>query len=398
MERERTRAEGAREAFVLAMKTPLVKEHDREQSQSMDPEGLVLPCPARPPSERRPIILLFRQDLRLADNPALDAAVATGRPIIPMYVHEPDVEMGGWPFGGAIKYWMHRSLASLSSDIRTRYASNMLFRNADRRTTAGETGTLAHVQEVARCTHAAGAVWNRVYEPWRWRRDVAMRGALESGGVRCLDLKAVLLFDPLDVDPEFASGEELIYGYGSVGWFRRACKGLEVPHPIAAPTSLVTPAWLSLSARAVAQAETNMTASSPPNQLPPREFFAWADHGLDGLGYASLPRRRTDGALIDWAVGIREAWDMGEEAGQRSLDRFLAEGAEHFESKDRFRADKSWTAQISPYMQVGELSPRTVYHAAARSRGKEGAKTFLRRLAWRDLAFWTLCRFPASAE
>ena len=66
----------------------------------------------------------------------------------------------------------------------------------------------------------------------------------------------------------------------------------------------------------------------------------------------------------------------------------------------RFRADLRTTARISPYMRHGELSPRTVYHAAKeiqagsrRARARSVA-VFLRRLAWRDLAYWSLWRFP----
>ena len=37
-------------------------------------------------ADDRPVILWFRQDLRLADNPALIHAAETGRPIIPVYI------------------------------------------------------------------------------------------------------------------------------------------------------------------------------------------------------------------------------------------------------------------------------------------------------------------------
>ena len=51
-------------------------------------------------------------------------------------------------------------------------------------------------------------------------------------------------------------------------------------------------------------------------------------------------------------------------------------------------------------MRHGELSPRTVYHAAkeiqagSRRARARSAAVFLRRLAWRDLAYWYLWRFP----
>jgi deoxyribodipyrimidine photo-lyase len=34
----------------------------------------------------QPVIVWFRQDLRLADNPALAAAVETGAPVLPIYI------------------------------------------------------------------------------------------------------------------------------------------------------------------------------------------------------------------------------------------------------------------------------------------------------------------------
>ena len=42
-----------------------------------------------------PIIVWFRQDLRLRDNPALMAAHETGRPIIPLYILD-DHNSGKW--------------------------------------------------------------------------------------------------------------------------------------------------------------------------------------------------------------------------------------------------------------------------------------------------------------
>jgi hypothetical protein len=55
------------------------------------------------PAGVRPVIVWFRSDLRLTDNPALAAASTTGRPVIPLYIHAPDDEEGGWPLGGCAK-------------------------------------------------------------------------------------------------------------------------------------------------------------------------------------------------------------------------------------------------------------------------------------------------------
>ena len=56
-----------------------------------------------------PAIVWFRLDLRLADNPALEAAVKNGGAVIAAYVHDPEAE-GSWRPGGASDWWLHHVL------------------------------------------------------------------------------------------------------------------------------------------------------------------------------------------------------------------------------------------------------------------------------------------------
>ena len=66
-----------------------------------------------------PVLIWFRHDLRLADQPALAAALATGRRILPVFVL--DAEAAG-PFapGGAARWWQHQSLAALERELAAR--------------------------------------------------------------------------------------------------------------------------------------------------------------------------------------------------------------------------------------------------------------------------------------
>ena len=54
-----------------------------------------------------PLILWFRRDLRLADHPMLAAAVATGHPLIPLFILDPETEAQGaaplWRLGLAVE-------------------------------------------------------------------------------------------------------------------------------------------------------------------------------------------------------------------------------------------------------------------------------------------------------
>ena len=62
-----------------------------------------------------PTIVWFRRDLRLADNPALEAAVRADGAVIPLYVL--DETPGLRAPGAASLWWLDKSLASLTADL-----------------------------------------------------------------------------------------------------------------------------------------------------------------------------------------------------------------------------------------------------------------------------------------
>ena len=70
-------------------------------------------------SDSAPVIVWFRQDLRLADNPALDAAARQGQPILPIYILD-DENAGEWAMGAASRWWLHQSLEKLNVSLQGR--------------------------------------------------------------------------------------------------------------------------------------------------------------------------------------------------------------------------------------------------------------------------------------
>ena len=64
----------------------------------------------------RPVIFWFRDDLRLADNPGLAAAVASGKPVVSVYVLD-DESREARPMGAACRWWLDKSLAMLGERI-----------------------------------------------------------------------------------------------------------------------------------------------------------------------------------------------------------------------------------------------------------------------------------------
>jgi deoxyribodipyrimidine photo-lyase len=117
-------------------------------------------------------LVWFGSDLRLADNPALDAAVADGRAVVPFYVLD-DADAGEWAPGGASRWWLHGSLASLASTLSTR-GSRLILRCGPAEAAIGK--LLAD-------TGADTVYWNRRYEPWATTRDERLKAHLKRNGV-----------------------------------------------------------------------------------------------------------------------------------------------------------------------------------------------------------------------
>jgi deoxyribodipyrimidine photo-lyase len=130
-------------------------------------------------------LLWFRRALRLADNPALDAAVTNGRAVVPFYVLD-DVDAGEWAQGGASRWWLHGSLASLASALRAR-GSRLILRRGPAEAAFGK--LLAD-------TGADTVYWNRRYEPWATTRDERLKAHLKRNGVEVRSFNSALLPEP----------------------------------------------------------------------------------------------------------------------------------------------------------------------------------------------------------
>ena len=110
-------------------------------------------------------IVWFRQDLRLADNPALRHACNTGA-VVPVHILD---EGDPWPSGGASRWWLHHSLKALAKDL-----GGLVLLSGD---------PLDELRRLVAETGATGVVWNRCYEPHAVERDKAIKKALREQSI-----------------------------------------------------------------------------------------------------------------------------------------------------------------------------------------------------------------------
>jgi len=285
-----------------------------------------------------PSIVWFRDDLRLADNPALRAALARGEPIIGLFVLD-EVSAGTRRLGGAARWWLHHSLASLAERIGER-GSVLILRRGE---AAQVVSALVH--EVS-----AGAVfWNRRYGGPERKIDSAIKAALRGEGVEVASFAGSLLFEPWTVTTGSGNGYSVFTPY----W--RACLALptpRLPHP--EPRRI----------------------PGPPSRIDTDDLDDWH----------LLPTQP------DWAGGLRESWTPGEPDARRRLREFIADDLEAY---DRARDEPAAgvTSLLSPRLRWGELSPFTVWHEAVAA----GGGRFLSELGWREFAWHTLFHHPDLA-
>ncbi|CAN9499246.1 unnamed protein product [Ophioblennius macclurei] len=335
-------------------------KRSRKRKQRVKGAGQQLVGLPGSPSAPPPVLLWFRRDLRLCDNPALIGSLELGAPVIPIFIWSPEEEEGPGvtvAMGGACKYWLHQALSRFRTSLEGIGTRMVFFKaNGD----SNEVGSsLRILRKLVKETRAQRLLANALYEPWLKERDDAVVSALQKEGVESTLFHSYCLRDPYSVSTEGVG----LRGIGSVSHFMSCCKqnpGSAVGVPVDPPASLPTPAhW--------------------PQGV-----------ALDALELARMPRRK-DGTTIDWAANIRKSWDFSEEGAHARLEAFLHDGVYRYE-KESGRADAPNTSCLSPYLHFGQLSPRWLLWDVKGARCRP--PKFQRKLAWRDLAYWQLTLFP----
>lgn len=283
-------------------------------------------------------LVWLRDDLRIADNPALHAAADHG-PVVVLYVLDEESD-GIRPLGGASKWWLHNSLESLGADLAAAGVALVLRRGA----------AAAIVEKVAQDVGATAVFWNRRYGAPEIAVDTAVKTALRDRGLEVSSFAASLLFEP---------------------WTVRT--GSNTPY------SVYTPFWRACRA-----------APEPRHPLPaPKLSGADADSGDDLQSWMLLP------TTPDWAGGLRDEWTPGEQGGAERLAEFIHDDVDDY-ADGRDELSGRVTSRLSPHLRFGEVSPYQAWHAAATSKGK-GAAGFMSELGWREFAAHVLFHFPDLA-
>jgi len=290
-----------------------------------------------------PIIVWFRQDLRLSDNPALHAALETKQPIIPLYILD-DNNAKEWRMGAASRVWLHHTLLNLNKDL----SNKLTVKNGDASKVIS-----GLIQE----TGANAVHWNRCYEPWRIARDKKIKSNLEGQNINVQSFNGSLLWEPWHIKTQGGTPYKVFTPF-----YRKGC--LQQPPP------------------------------REPLPKPKKLNLFDASKFSDTLDDLNLLAPKAEGG---WDRRMMKHWDISEKGALNRLNDFLDDGLQHYK-EGRDHPSHNNTSRLSAYLHFGQISPNTAWYAAQERGTIEGWETdlghFLSELGWREFSYSLLYHFP----
>ncbi len=283
-------------------------------------------------SIERVALLWLRRDLRVHDHPALAAALASARAVVPVFVLDPRLLDG--PGASANRTWfLLETLRALAHDLEARGAPLVI-----------RTGRPEDVIPAVAAEAGAGNVFaSRDVSPFARARDRIVGEALGAAGRRLHLERGLLVVEPEDLST--GDGRPVTVFTA----FSRRWAAVPRRTPVPAPDAIP-----SLPAGTLAS--ENLPVSPAPTadigQLPP----------------------------------------PGEAAARERLARWVASAALPAYADGRNRLDVEGTSRLSADLKFGALSPLEVL-LAAEGPG-DGRRVFASELCWREFYSHVLWHFP----
>ncbi len=283
-----------------------------------------------------PVIMWFRQDLRLADHAALCAAASAG-PLICLYILD-DETPGDWRMGAASRWWLRKSLEKLSAQVPV-----VLRKGAADRVIAQVLGE----------SQAKSVYFTRDYAPWAAALEGRVKEVCEMAGAACHRHGGYLLHEPESI----RNGQGQPYKVYTP--FSRACSAIGPPKP-PRPVPAFT-LW---------QGELASAALDLPENPDWANGFDWQP-GEDGA------RSRLADFIEDDLAHYADGRDVPSRRVTSRLSPHL-----HF---GEISPAQCWHAAQSAAEKAGGLIDRAV-------------EKFLKEVLWREFSYHLLHHFPYLPE
>ena len=286
----------------------------------------------------QPVIVWFRQDLRLNDNPAFAAAIQSNAPIIPVFV---DDTAYGRAAGTTSLWWRNISLRALAGDLKTR-GLTLIYRKGD---------GLALMRALVEETNAATVFWNRQYEKDTIARDTQLKSWLKENNRNGVGHVGNLFFDPWQIINKNSGSHYKVFSP-----FWKTCLQAGLPCDLSVPPAQLT----------------------APEQWPKSQ---------------PLPE-----ASAAPATGMDALWQPGERGALKMLDMFFENSFDGY-ADNRDTPGGVTTSRLSPHLRWGEISPQRIYASLGEERiDTNDGRKFLSEIGWREFSYYLLYHYPDMPE
>lgn len=294
--------------------------------------------------KKESLIVWFRQDLRVEDNPALNFALKSEYSIIPLFIFQKNQD-STWKIGGASRWWLHHSLEALKVELKQQNLK-LIFR-------IGE--PIDVLKQLIKQSSIKGVYWNRCYEPDAIKRDAHIKSELKNEAIDCQSFNASLLYEPWTIQNKQGKPFQVFTP------FYKHCLSFKEPEE--------------------------------PASLPKSALAATPDIASDKLSdFELLP-------TISWDEQIKKTWIPGTAGAKERLSHFIKHSISKY-SEERDLASIDSVSHLSPYLHWGEISPRMIWQEVLKVKEfkEPGVEAFLRQLMWREFAHHLLYHFPKTPE
>ncbi len=284
-------------------------------------------------------LVWFRQDLRLADNPALHYACSQGE-VLPVYIVD-TVNMPR-PLGGASSWWLHHALTELNNSL-----------DGKLQVYSGEPADI--IKQLFEQYQISEVIWNRCYQPWQIARDKKLKSTLAEISITAKSFNGSLLWEPWTVLKKDGTPYKVFTPY-----YRKGCLSKEAPRfPLPKPENI------------------NLLADAPQSGDSINELCLLPD--------------------IAWDTQIAAEWKPGESGASDNLSQFLSSAVNEYKEQRNLPNIKG-TSRLSPYLRFGEISVNQIWYAilqnAPTSQEDPDIDCYLSELGWREFSYYLLYHFP----
>lgn len=288
-------------------------------------------------------LVLFRDDLRTADHPALLAASAMG-PVVGLYILD-ESSPGIRPLGGAARWWLHHALLSLRASLKELGIPLLLRRGR----------TVQVLDDVIAHGAVAGVHFNRRYGHAERAVDAELESSMRKARIPAHSYAGSLLHEPWELLTQSGTGYKVFTP------FHKALCDTEIrpAQPAPAPQSV------------------------PQGKLPLNEELQ---------SWELLP------TSPDWSTGLAETWTPGEPAAHERLAMVRDQIAQDYQDQHD-RPDLDGTSALSAALRWGHLSAHQVWNelsvlASSTPGFAQGALAMRRQIAWRDFCWHLYYHHP----